>query len=135
MIIKLVRHGESMANTGEVQSAEIGDYNVALTELGHEQAREAGQYIGSQFLKDALAYCSPFRRARETMANLLAGRAWPIIASASSKILGCERSIMGAWMSKRKKGCGEPMVGSIIGIREGRVPPTATTGRPVSWKA
>jgi broad specificity phosphatase PhoE len=73
MIIKLVRHGESMGNTGQVDVINFGDHNVGLTQLGQEQAREAGQRIGAEFLHDALAYCSPFRRARETMAALLAG--------------------------------------------------------------
>lgn len=73
MIIKLVRHGQSMANTGEVQVAEVGDHTVALTALGNRQAREAGRRIGAEFLEGALAYCSPFRRARETMAGVLAG--------------------------------------------------------------
>ncbi len=73
MMIKLVRHGQSTANTGEVQIADRGDHNITLTDLGHEQAREAGRRIGASFLQGALAYCSPFRRARETMAGLLAG--------------------------------------------------------------
>ncbi|HEX8692323.1 MAG TPA: histidine phosphatase family protein [Longimicrobium sp.] len=73
MIIKLVRHGQSTANTGEVIPGEVGDHTVALTALGHEQAREAGRRIGPAFLEGALAYCSPFRRARETMAGVLAG--------------------------------------------------------------
>ena len=73
MIIKLVRHGQSMANTGEVQVADVGDHTVALTALGREQAREAGRRIGAAFLDGALAYSSPFRRARETMAGVLAG--------------------------------------------------------------
>lgn len=73
LIIKLVRHGQSTANTGEVVPAEVGDHTVALTALGHEQAREAGRRIGPAFLDGALAYCSPFRRARETMAGVLAG--------------------------------------------------------------
>jgi broad specificity phosphatase PhoE len=73
MIIKLVRHGQSAANTGEVVPAEVGDHTVALTALGREQAREAGRRIGPAFLDGALAYCSPFRRARETMAGVLAG--------------------------------------------------------------
>lgn len=73
MIIKLVRHGQSMANTGEVVPAEVGDHTVPLTALGHAQAAEAGRRIGPAFLDGALAYCSPFRRARETMAGVLAG--------------------------------------------------------------
>ena len=77
MIIKLVRHGQSLANTGEVLPAEVGDHTVALTALGHEQAREAGRRVGPAFLTGALAYCSPFRRARETMAGVLAGAGVP----------------------------------------------------------
>jgi broad specificity phosphatase PhoE len=73
MVIKLVRHGQSTANTGEVQVADVGDHNVTLTKLGHDQAQEAGRRIGASFLQGALAYCSPFRRARETMTDLLAG--------------------------------------------------------------
>lgn len=73
MIIKLVRHGQSMSNTGEVRSHEVGDHTVALTQRGHEQAREAGRRIGPAFLDGALAYCSPFRRARQTMAEVIAG--------------------------------------------------------------
>lgn len=73
MIIKLVRHGQSLANTGEVRPSEVGDHTVPLTPLGHDQARGAGQQVGPAFLDGALAYCSPFRRARETMAGVLAG--------------------------------------------------------------
>jgi broad specificity phosphatase PhoE len=73
MLIKLVGHGESLANVGAVNPAEVGDHTIALTPLGKEQAREAGQHIGPDFLDGALAYCSPFRRARETLAGLLEG--------------------------------------------------------------
>lgn len=73
MIIKLVRHGQSMANTGQVQVTEVGDHTVELTTLGHEQARQAGPRIGPEFLDGALAYCSPFRRARQTVAGVLEG--------------------------------------------------------------
>lgn len=73
MIIKLVRHGESEANTGAVQPAEVGDHTVALTALGREQALAAGRTLGGDFLQGALAYCSPFRRARETMAGVVEG--------------------------------------------------------------
>src|SRR5689334_1246974 len=62
-----------MANTGAIYIRDIGDHNVALTPTGHQQAIEAGKSIGGEFLKKALAYCSPFRRARETMAGVIAG--------------------------------------------------------------
>lgn len=73
MLIKLVRHGESLANVGAVVPAEVGDHTVGLTERGQEQARQAGQRLGAAFLDGALAYCSPFQRARQTMAGLLDG--------------------------------------------------------------
>jgi broad specificity phosphatase PhoE len=55
MMIKLVRHGQSTANTGEVQIDDIGDHNIALTDVGHEQAREAARRTGASFLQGALA--------------------------------------------------------------------------------
>jgi broad specificity phosphatase PhoE len=73
MIIKLVRHGQSMANTGEVRTADVGDHTVELTALGQKQALEAGRQVGREFLEGALAFCSPFRRARQTMAGVLGG--------------------------------------------------------------
>src|SRR5262245_4731955 len=72
--IKLVRHGESQANTGEVSARHIGGHLVGLTGRGGEQAREIGRSIGAGFFTDqALLYCSPYTRTRQTMANLLAG--------------------------------------------------------------
>ncbi len=73
MLIKLIRHAESLANVGSLNPAEVGDHTIGLTPLGKDQARRAGQGIGPGFLAGALAYCSPFRRARETLAGLLEG--------------------------------------------------------------
>lgn len=73
MIIKLIRHGQSQANVGMVEPSQVGDHTVELTGLGEEQARMAGQELGKDFLLGALIYSSPFRRARETLANLLQG--------------------------------------------------------------
>jgi broad specificity phosphatase PhoE len=73
LVIKLVRHGQSLANTGEANPAEVGDHTIGLTALGKEQARQAGGILGASFLTGALAYSSPFRRARETMEGLLDG--------------------------------------------------------------
>jgi broad specificity phosphatase PhoE len=75
LTIKLVRHGESLANTGAVQSAEVGDHRIELTPRGVEQARAAGQRIGGKFLAGALIYTSPFARARQTLAGVLEGAA------------------------------------------------------------
>jgi broad specificity phosphatase PhoE len=71
--IKLVRHGESEANVGIVKTWEVGDHSVQLTAKGHEQARQAGAVIGAEFFAGAIAYSSPFRRARDTLDELLTG--------------------------------------------------------------
>jgi len=71
--IKLVRHGESEANTGKVSAQDIGDHAIPLSARGHEQARITGQAIGAGFLRDALVYRSPYLRARETLDGILAG--------------------------------------------------------------
>ena len=73
LTIKLVRHGESEANTGKVSSHEVGDHEIALSELGHQQAREAGRQIGRPYLSGGLVYASPYRRTRQTLEDLLDG--------------------------------------------------------------
>lgn len=73
MIIKLVRHGESEANIKKVLAHEIGDHAVALSDRGHEQAREAGALIGPDFIKGAIIYVSPYKRTRQTLDGLLVG--------------------------------------------------------------
>jgi broad specificity phosphatase PhoE len=77
MLIKLVRHGESFANVGTQDPREVGDHTIGLTEKGKSQARKAGECLGADFLRGALAYCSPFHRARETLAGLLEGAGIP----------------------------------------------------------
>ena len=39
MIIKLVRHGESKANTREVDPQQVGDHTIPLSPLGRQQAQ------------------------------------------------------------------------------------------------
>jgi broad specificity phosphatase PhoE len=73
LTIKLVRHGQSLANTGDVLPHLVGDARIGLSELGKEQARAAGQVIGQAFLAQAQFYCSPYERTRETARQLLAG--------------------------------------------------------------
>ena len=43
MHIFLIRHGESISNTGENYEKRIPDHLVLLTEVGKEQARENGK--------------------------------------------------------------------------------------------
>ena len=75
MQLKLVRHGESLANIGAVDPAEVGDHTIGLTPRGREQARHAGGLLGARFLEGALTYSSPYRRARETLEGILEGAA------------------------------------------------------------
>ena len=63
MQIKLVRHGESQANVGEMPPHEVGDYNIPLTPKGVEQSLNAGKEIGSDFLSNSLIYYSPLEWA------------------------------------------------------------------------
>ena len=73
MLIKLIRHGESKANTGELDAQQVGDYSIGLTERGRQQSAHAGQTLGANFLTQALIYCSPYYRTRETLHHLLLG--------------------------------------------------------------
>jgi len=71
--IKLVRHGESEANINKVLAHEIGDHAVQLSERGEEQALQAGTLIGTDFLRGALLYVSPYKRTRQTLDGILRG--------------------------------------------------------------
>ena len=42
VLIKLVRHGTSKANTGELDPQVVGDFRIPLADVGREQARAAG---------------------------------------------------------------------------------------------
>ncbi|HED33297.1 MAG TPA: histidine phosphatase family protein [Gammaproteobacteria bacterium] len=71
MHIKLIRHGESEANTGLFNPTRVKDAAIALSSRGIEQALNAGNIIGEHFLQDALIYCSPYQRTRQTLEQLL----------------------------------------------------------------
>jgi broad specificity phosphatase PhoE len=73
MIIKLIRHGESVANVVGHLPLPLSDHLVPLTDEDVQQSRAAGEKLGADYLKDALIYTSPFTRARQTLAALLEG--------------------------------------------------------------
>jgi broad specificity phosphatase PhoE len=73
MIVKLVRHGQSQANTGEADPLLVGDHRIPLSALGVEQARTAGASLRADFLHTALIYTSPYLRARQTLRSLFEG--------------------------------------------------------------
>lgn len=73
LVIKLVRHGESLSNTGDVLPHESGDAWIDLSEKGRNQARVAGAALGPEFITGATLYTSPYLRTRETIKALLEG--------------------------------------------------------------
>jgi len=73
MIIKLIRHGESEANTGKLDPTKVKDAAIPLSVKGVSQALDAGKAIQGEFFNGALVYCSPYQRTRETMQYLLKG--------------------------------------------------------------
>ena len=73
LTIKLVRHGQSRANVGEVDAKDVGDHTISLTEAGQAQARKAGEMLGRDYLDGALIYSSPYQRTRQTLSCVLEG--------------------------------------------------------------
>lgn len=73
MLIKLIRHGESMSNARLISRKETGDHKIALTPKGEEQARAVGKQLGTDFLSQALIYRSPYLRARQTCDLIIEG--------------------------------------------------------------
>lgn len=72
MHIFLIRHGESMSNTGENYVKRIPDHLVSLTENGKRQAAENGKWLKEYCdkkqidLSKARIWRSPFLRTRQT---------------------------------------------------------------------
>ena len=72
MRIFLIRHGESVANTGENYEKRIPDHLVPLSENGRRQADEGGAWLKKYCdereidLAKARIWRSPFVRTRET---------------------------------------------------------------------
>ena len=73
LTIKLVRHGQSRANVGEVDAKDVGDHTISLTGTGQAQARTAGATLGRRYLEGALIYASPYQRTRQTLGGVLEG--------------------------------------------------------------
>lgn len=72
MHIFLIRHGESMANTGENYGPRIPDHAVSLTENGKQQAFQNGKWLKEYCnengidLNKARIWRSPYLRTRQT---------------------------------------------------------------------
>ncbi|MCL2645932.1 MAG: histidine phosphatase family protein [Phycisphaerales bacterium] len=72
MKIFLIRHGESVVNSGENYIARVPDHLVSLTEKGIEQANAAGKWLADYCaqngvpLEHARIWRSPYLRTRQT---------------------------------------------------------------------
>ncbi|MHA2279527.1 MAG: histidine phosphatase family protein [Promethearchaeota archaeon] len=75
MIIKLVRHGQSESQTGEVDATHVGDHTVPLTPTGKRQQQLVGQRIVKEcpsfFRRPLLIYQGPYQRHRESTPEIL----------------------------------------------------------------
>lgn len=84
MRLYLVRHGDAE----DVSSQ--GDFGRRLTAKGHEQAARLGRFLAANGLRPACCLTSPYQRARETTAAILAQlpAAWGLTATEEPR-LGC----------------------------------------------
>ncbi len=73
LVIKLVRHGQSLANVDAFDPQKHGDFRTPLSPLGLIQARDAGRAVGADFVRGALVYTSPYHRTQQTLSALFEG--------------------------------------------------------------
>ena len=72
--IILLRHGESEANVDPSVYSQVPDWQIALTEFGIVQAKEAGTRIGEIIGNESFGvFASPYRRTLQTKDSMLAG--------------------------------------------------------------
>ena len=71
MKIKLIRHGESEANKGIHIPHREGDYCANLTDRGKDQSKKVGCMLGANLISNALIYCSPYWRTRQTLGGII----------------------------------------------------------------
>lgn len=75
--IILIRHGESKANVDRTLHVNTPDHRIPLTEIGVQQARDAGAKLHRELHKSESAgiriqfYTSPYLRARQTCQNII----------------------------------------------------------------
>ena len=73
MRIFLIRHAQSQGNVDMKVHEEMADHAIPLSELGHQQAEQAGEHLdrylsqhGQKKLGRLRLWTSPYRRTRET---------------------------------------------------------------------
>ncbi len=91
-----MRHGQSIANVDPSVYATTADHAVPLSELGREQAREAGEFLRERFAsrgyqdRRVRLWTSPYLRTRET-ADGIATACGSLITDRREDILLCEQ--------------------------------------------
>jgi 2,3-bisphosphoglycerate-dependent phosphoglycerate mutase len=92
-ILYLIRHGRSDFDSGQMSPMARGDqWDPPLSEEGRAQAEQLATRLRVMDLRPAAVYCSPLRRARETVA--------PYAASASLEVVYVDELIeahIGGW--------------------------------------
>lgn len=74
----LIRHAESLGNReGRME----GQTSTELSEGGWHQARQLGQHLAAEGWLPSQIYCSPLRRAAQTLAGMGTGYGWQEIDS------------------------------------------------------
>lgn len=73
MKIHLIRHGQSLANTGEVKPYETPDHDIGLTDYGKTNCTLFGKKYSHLFTDKNFIYHSPFQRCKESLAYMLMG--------------------------------------------------------------
>ncbi|CAB9531099.1 mutase-like protein [Seminavis robusta] len=68
-----VRHGESLGNVDDKTYGRIADWKIPLSDLGREEARDAGRRLAKLLGPDQrfVVYHSPYKRATETCYEML----------------------------------------------------------------
>mmetsp|Transcript_20303 Transcript_20303/g.31288 ORF Transcript_20303/g.31288 Transcript_20303/m.31288 type:complete len:287 (-) Transcript_20303:30-890(-) len=72
--IILLRHGESLGNADESAYVTTADWRIPLTNLGKEQAAEAGKCLREKISEEdakVIFYHSPYLRTKQTLDELL----------------------------------------------------------------
>jgi 2,3-bisphosphoglycerate-dependent phosphoglycerate mutase len=101
MRIFLVRHGQSLGNVDQSVHKKMADHAIPLSELGRQQAREAGEALASYlfpkgFIATALApkfrvWASPYKRTQQTADGFLEGFPDVLVRDRREHILLCEQ--------------------------------------------
>lgn len=111
-LLWIVRHGEA-------EPRAVSDADRALTPRGWAQARAAGHWIGGRRPGPQRIFCSPYRRARETAAELSERLGLPVD---EQPLLTPDASLTSllAWLEEQGAGSllvsHQPLVSALAGM-------------------